>query len=57
MSSNARETILLRALHSGMPVVAVGRGHAQGFTPPRGGFLGGNNLTATKARLLLMACL
>ena len=40
-----------------MPVVAVGRGNNEGFTAPRDVFLGGNNLTATKARLLLMACL
>jgi hypothetical protein len=40
-----------------MPVVAVGRGNNDGFTAPRDRFLGGNNLTATKARLLLMACL
>jgi L-asparaginase len=40
-----------------MPVVAVGRGNNEGFTAPRSVFLGGRNLTATKARLLLMACL
>jgi hypothetical protein len=48
---------MLRAARSGLPVVCVGRGNNEGFTPPRGVFLGGGNLTATKARLLLMACL
>jgi hypothetical protein len=38
-------------------VVCVGRGNNEGFTPPRDQFIGGGNLTATKARLLLMACL
>jgi len=38
-------------------VVAVGRGNNEGFPAPHGLFLGGRNLTATKARLLLMACL
>jgi L-asparaginase len=44
---------------SGMPVVRVGRGNNEGFTPtrPRDQTIGGSNLTATKARLLLMACL
>jgi L-asparaginase len=44
----------------GMPVVRVGRGNAEGFAPPptkRDLCISGNNLTATKARLLLMACL
>ena len=56
-TANAPNTALLRAVYSGMPVVAVGRGNNEGFTGPRDVFLGGNNLTATKARLLLMACL
>jgi L-asparaginase len=45
------------ALH-GMPVVLVGRG-GDGFTTVSQGdlFIEGSNLTATKARLLLMACL
>jgi L-asparaginase len=41
----------------GMPAVRVGRGNADGFAIARDVFLGGGNLTATKARLLLMACL
>jgi L-asparaginase len=46
------------AVFSGMPVVRVGRGNTGGDTPrmdPIG--VAGSNLTATKARLLLMACL
>ena len=51
---------LNKAALSGMPVVKVGRGNAHGMTPPPGDkelLIGGSNLTATKARLLLMACL
>ena len=53
------EAALEQAMLSGMPVVRVGRGNADGFVPPQPGslFLAGSNLTATKARLLLMACL
>jgi L-asparaginase len=55
--SEAADAALRQAVFSGMPVVKVGRGNNDGFasqTPP---FLAGNNLTASKARLLLMACL
>jgi hypothetical protein len=49
---------MLRAANSGLPVVRVGRGNTEGFVPLRDPFfIGGSNLTATKARLLLMACL
>ena len=51
---------LRRAVFSGMPVVRVGRGNAEGVTTPPTSteiILSGSNLTATKARLLLMACL
>jgi hypothetical protein len=51
------EEALRQAAFSGMPVVHVARGNAEGFVPA--GRLeygiGGNNLTATKARMLLMA--
>jgi hypothetical protein len=57
MTSKARHRLMLRAVHSGMPVVRVGRGNNAGFSPRRDRFIGGGNLTATKARLLLMACL
>jgi hypothetical protein len=48
---------LRAAAYSGMPVALVGRGNNEGFTAPQLPFIGGRNLTATKARLLLMACL
>jgi hypothetical protein len=56
-TSTARARLMLRAIHSGMPVVRVGRGNNEGFTPAADRFIGGRNLTATKARLLLLACL
>jgi len=57
--SNSVDAALKRATFSGMPVVKVGRGNAGGFVDPKRDSLaiGGSNLTATKARLLLMACL
>ncbi len=49
---------MLRAIYSGLPVVRVGRGNTEGFVPLHDpSFIGGSNLTATKARLFLMACL
>ena len=48
---------MLRASYSGLPVVNVGRGAAGGFADPQKYHVAGSNLTATKARLLLMACL
>jgi len=56
-SSQGRHEVLLRAVCSGMPVARVGRGNNEGFTAPADLLIGGGNLTATKARLLLMACL
>ncbi len=57
--TNSVDAALKRALLSGMPVVKVGRGNAEGLVHrsrvPL--FIAGSNLTATKARLLLMACL
>lgn len=57
--SNSVDAALKRATYSGMPVVKVGRGNAGGFVDPKRDPLAiaGSNLTATKARLLLMACL
>ena len=57
--SNSVDAALKRATFSGMPVVKVGRGNAAGFVDPTRDPLAiaGSNLTATKARLLLMACL
>ena len=58
LTSAVRTRVMRRAAFSGMPVVLVGRGNAEGFVPPPPvPFIGGRNLTATKARLLLMACL
>ena len=54
---NARHLLMQRAVHCGMPVVRVGRGNNEGFTPAADRFIGGRNLTSTKARILLMACL
>jgi L-asparaginase/Glu-tRNA(Gln) amidotransferase subunit D len=56
-ASVSRTRLLREAAGRGMPVVIVGRGNNEGFTAPQGPFIGGRNLTATKARLLLMACL
>jgi hypothetical protein len=58
LTSTARTRVMRRAAFSGLPVVLTGRGNAEGFVPlPGVPFVGGRNLTATKARLLLMACL
>jgi L-asparaginase len=57
--SNSVDAALKRATFSGMPVVKVARGNASGFVDRSRDPLAvaGSNLTATKARLLLMACL
>lgn len=57
MTNSMRNRLMAKAVYSGMPVVRVGRGNNEGFSAPAGVFLGGGNLTATKARLLLIACL
>ncbi|HXL74413.1 MAG TPA: asparaginase domain-containing protein [Burkholderiales bacterium] len=57
ITSATRTRILKAAVYSGIPVAIAGRGNNEGFTAPQGVFIGGRNLTATKARLLLMACL
>jgi hypothetical protein len=53
------DAALRRATCLGMPVVKVSRGNADGIVPAERMrmAIAGNNLTATKARLLLMACL
>ncbi len=50
---------LRRTALRGMPTARVGRGNHEGVTPgnPNDLFIEGSNLTATKVRLLLMACL
>lgn len=55
--SPARHKLMVRAAFSGLPVVRVGRNAPQGFPDPHRYQITGSNLTATKARLLLMACL
>ncbi len=55
--SPARMSLLVRAAFSGIPVVRVGRGSHEGFADAHPFFIGGSNLTATKARILLMASL
>jgi len=57
MTNKPRERLLARAIRCGMPIVRVGRGNNEGFSSGGGGFIGGSNLTSTKARLLLIACL
>jgi hypothetical protein len=52
-ASNARTRLMMRAVHSGLPVVRVGRGNTEGFVPlDNPSFISGSNLSATKARLL-----
>jgi len=57
--SNSVDAALKRATFSGIPVVKVGPGNAAGFVDATRDPLAiaGSNLTATKARLLLIACL
>lgn len=58
MADPAKNTALSVAIFAGMPVVRTGRGNTGGMayrTDPI--FISGNNLTATKARMLLMAAL
>ncbi|MGX9432334.1 MULTISPECIES: asparaginase domain-containing protein [Bradyrhizobium] len=57
MTSSVRQAALQKAIYSGLPVVRVGRGSPEGFADPHPYFIAGSNLTATKARMLLMACL
>jgi L-asparaginase len=57
MTSSKRQTLTVRAIYSGLPVVRVGRGHTEGFARFAPPFISGSNLTSTKARLLLMASL
>jgi L-asparaginase len=53
--SNSVDAALKRATHSGMPVVKVGPGNAGGFVDAKRDPLAiaGNNLTATKARVVV----
>ena len=55
--SHTRSKLLLKATFSGIPVAMVGRGAPMGFADPTPFHIAATNLTAIKARLLLMACL
>jgi L-asparaginase len=55
ITDSRMDLALRRVVQHGIPVVRVGRGNADGFTQRNGVLLGGNNLSATKARMLLMA--
>ncbi len=55
--AQARHKLYLEAAFSGIPVVKAGRGAPEGFADPEEFQIAAGNLTATKARLLLMACL
>lgn len=57
LPSRASEALLQRAVFSGIPVVRVGRGAPEGFADASPFAVAGSNLTAIKARLLLMASL
>jgi hypothetical protein len=57
MTSRVRQGLMQKAVLRGLPVVRVGRGAPEGFADGTPIFIAGSNLTATKARLLLMACL
>ncbi|WP_210310429.1 asparaginase domain-containing protein [Devosia pacifica] len=57
LPSASREALVLKATFSGIPTVRVGRGAPEGFADPYPFVIAGSNLTAIKARLLLMASL
>lgn len=57
LTSAVRQAIMQKAIYAGLPVVRVGRGSPEGFVDPHEYFIAGSNLTSTKARMLLMACL
>jgi hypothetical protein len=57
MTSSVRQAVLRKAVYSGLPVARVGRGNPEGFADPDDLLIAGSNLTATKAHMLLMACL
>ena len=56
-TSEARVRLMIKAAMCGIPVARVGRGATQGFADYSEFQIAGANLTSTKARLLLMACL
>jgi L-asparaginase len=56
-TSELRMKMLRKASYMGLPLVKVGRGYPEGFADPDPYAIAGLNLTATKARMLLMAAL
>ena len=56
-TSDARHKLMLKATFSGLPVARVGRGAPEGFADHHEFQIAAANLTGTKARILLMACL
>ncbi len=57
LPSQARHNLLLKATFSGIPVAKVGRNATEGFADPHEFQIAATDLTATKARFLMMACL
>jgi len=57
LGSIGKDDLLVRAVFSGLPVVRVARGAAEAFAVRSPYVIAGSNLTAIKARLLLMAAL
>jgi L-asparaginase len=58
ITAPARSRLLQKAIYSGIPVARTGRGSPEGFIPTSDPtYIGGSNLTATKARILLMAAI
>jgi hypothetical protein len=55
--SHTRNKLMLKAAFSGIPVAVAGRGAPMGFADPTDFQIAATNLTANKARFLLMACL
>ena len=55
--SHQRMKLMMKATLSGIPVAMTGRGAPTGFADPTPFQIAAGNLTAIKARLLLMACL
>ena len=55
--SHTRSKLLTKAVFSGIPVAMTGRGAPMGFADPTDFHIAATNLTANKARFLLMACL
>jgi hypothetical protein len=55
--ATARHDLFVKAALSGIPVARAGRGASMGFADPHPSQIAAGNLTGTKARLLLMACL